>query len=49
MHYENGQKEDIVDYIKSVVYSNSEIMMKKWREDDKKMVVRALSERADGM
>lgn len=29
MHYENGQKEDIVDYIKSVVYSNSEIMMKK--------------------
>ena len=50
LHEESGQKEDIVDYVKSVVYSDSdETMMKRWREEDKKMVVEALSEKADGM
>jgi hypothetical protein len=50
LHDESGQKEDIVDYVKSVVYSDSvETMMKRWREEDKKMVVETLSERADGM
>ena len=49
LHEESGQKQDIVDYINSVVYSDSETMMKKWREDDKKMVVEALTEKADGM
>ncbi|KAN0127634.1 hypothetical protein V8E53_014553 [Lactarius tabidus] len=50
LHDESGQKEDIVDYIKSVVYSDSEeTMMKRWREEDKKMVVETLSEKADGM
>ncbi|KAI9442926.1 hypothetical protein H4582DRAFT_1846799, partial [Lactarius indigo] len=49
LHDESGQKKDIVDYVNSVVYSDSETMMKKWREDDKKMVVEALSEKADGM
>ncbi|KAH9165956.1 hypothetical protein EDB89DRAFT_2132382 [Lactarius sanguifluus] len=48
LHDESGQKRDIVDYIHSVVYSDSETMMKKWREGDKKMVVEALSEKADG-
>ncbi|KAH9044060.1 hypothetical protein EDB83DRAFT_1576213 [Lactarius deliciosus] len=49
LHDQSGQKEDIVDYVHSVVYSDSETMMKKWREGDKKMVVEALSEKADGM
>ncbi|KAH9028671.1 hypothetical protein EDB85DRAFT_1867732, partial [Lactarius pseudohatsudake] len=49
LHDESGQKKDIVDYVNSVVYSDSETMMKRWREDEKKMVVEALSERADGM
>ncbi|KAH9073548.1 hypothetical protein EDB83DRAFT_2260331 [Lactarius deliciosus] len=49
LHDESGQKKDIVDYLNSVVYSDSETMMKRWREDDKKMVVEALSEKADGM
>ncbi|KAH9165573.1 hypothetical protein EDB89DRAFT_292735 [Lactarius sanguifluus] len=49
LHDQSGQKQDIVDYIHSVVYSDSETMMKKWREGDKKMVVDALSEKADGM
>jgi hypothetical protein len=49
LHEESGQKKDIVDYINSVVYSDSETMMKRWREDEKKMVVEALSEKADGM
>ena len=50
LHDESGQKEDIVDYVKSVVYSDSdETMMRRWREEDKKMVVETLSEKADGM
>jgi hypothetical protein len=49
LHDESGQQKDIFDYINSVVYSSSETMMKRWREDDKKMVIEALSEKADGM
>ena len=49
LHDESGQKKDIVDYVNSVVYSDSETMMKKWRQEDKKMVVDTLSEKADGM
>ncbi|KAH9073579.1 hypothetical protein EDB83DRAFT_83863 [Lactarius deliciosus] len=48
LHDQSGQKDDIVDYVRSVVYSDSETMMKKWRDGDKKMVVDALSEKADG-
>ena len=49
LHDESGQQKDIVDYINSVVYSDSETMMKRWRDDDKEMVVEALAEKADGM
>ena len=49
LHEEIGQQQDIVDYINSVVYSDSETMMKRWREEDKKMVVESLSAKADGM
>jgi hypothetical protein len=49
LHDQTGQKEDIVEYVKSVVYSNSEPIMRRWRAEDKELVVNALSERADGM
>lgn len=47
LHDQRGQKKDIVDYVKYVV--NSDMNMRRWREEDKKVVIDALSERADGM
>ena len=47
LHDQSGQKKDIVDYVKSVVYSD--MNMRRWREEDKKVVIDVLSERADGM
>ena len=47
LHDETGQKNDIVDYINSVVRSDRK--MKKWREEDKKLVIRTLSDKASGM
>ena len=49
LHDQSGQKQDIVEYVKSVVYSNSEPIMRRWRTEDKELVVEVLSERADGM
>ena len=47
IHDESGQKEDIANYICSVVYSDRK--MRGWRDEDKKLVVEVLSERADGV
>jgi hypothetical protein len=47
LHNESGQKEDIVEYIKSVVCSDRS--MRRWKDDDKQLVINTLSERADGM
>ena len=44
---ESGQKRDINDYITSVVHSDAK--MKKWREEEKDMVVEKLTAKADGM
>jgi hypothetical protein len=49
LHNQSGQKEDIEDYIKSVVYSDSQPIMRRWRKEDKDVVVQTLSELADGM
>ena len=49
LHDESGQNMDIVEYIKSVVHSPSDTVMKRWRDDDKDLVIQTLSERADGM
>jgi len=49
LHDQSGQKEDIADYVKSVVYSNAEQIMGRWRTEDKELVVKMLSERANGM
>jgi hypothetical protein len=47
LHDESGQKQDIIDYVTSVVHSDNK--MKKWRDVEKNMVVEKLSEKADGM
>ena len=47
LHDESGQKKDIVGFVCSVVYSDKN--MGRWRDEDKKIVIETLSERADGM
>ena len=47
LHDEIGQKEDIIAYINSVVRSDRR--MRRWKEEDKKLVIDTLSEKADGM
>jgi hypothetical protein len=47
LHDERGQKEDIIEYIKSVV--RSDWSMRRWKEEDKQFVIDTLSDRADGM
>jgi hypothetical protein len=47
LHDQSGQKKDIADYISSVVYSDKRI--RRWREEDKRLVIKTLSERVDGM
>ncbi|KAI0269073.1 hypothetical protein BGY98DRAFT_1101257 [Russula aff. rugulosa BPL654] len=49
LHDQTGQREDIADYVRSIVYSNSDTNMRRWKKDDKDIVVKTLSERADGM
>jgi ankyrin repeat domain-containing protein 50 len=46
LHDESGQKKDIADYIRSVVYSSSEQFMRRWKTEDKEHVIKTLSERA---
>ena len=47
LHDEDGQKKDIADYVSWVVYSDTKTM--KWQEEDKKLVIRALSDRSGGV
>jgi hypothetical protein len=49
LHDESGQKADIADYVQNVVNSSLSTAMRRWRVDDKKMVIGRLTERADGM
>ena len=49
LHDQTGQKEDIADYVKSIVYSDSDTNMKRWKKEDKDIVVKTLAEQADGM
>ena len=49
LHDESGQKEDIADYVRSVVNSSPSTAMRRWRADDKNLVIETLTERADGM
>ena len=47
LHDQSGQKKDIIRYVTSVVHSDPK--MRRWRDEDKKLVIETLSERADGM
>ena len=49
LHDQSGQKKDIEDYVRSVVYSDSRPISRTWRKEDKELVIEALSKRADGM
>jgi hypothetical protein len=47
LHDEDGQKNDIMKYIKSIIYSDRN--MRNWREEDKQLVIDMLTSKADGM
>ena len=47
LHDESGQQEDITNYVTSFVCSNQR--MQRWRDEDKNLVIKTLSEKADGM
>jgi hypothetical protein len=49
LHDQDGQKEDITNYVYSVVYSDKEQGMKRWKRDVKDLVIKTLSEKASGM
>jgi NACHT domain len=47
LHDESGQKEDIENYIRTVV--NARRKMRRWTPEHKQLVIDVLTERADGM
>jgi len=47
LHEEGGQRQDIDNYVRSFVQTDAS--MRRWRAEDKELVVKVLSERADGM
>ena len=49
LHDQSGQKKDIAEYVRTMVYSDLEQIMRRWRTEDKELVIETLSERADGM
>ena len=49
LHDESGQKADIADYIRTIVNSTPSAAMRRWRAEDKNLVIETLTDRADGM
>jgi hypothetical protein len=49
LHDEDGQQTDITDYVRNVVNSSPSAAMRRWRDEDKNLVIETLTERADGM
>jgi hypothetical protein len=47
LHDESGQKQDIIGYVRSFVHSDRR--MQRWRDEDKDLVIKTLSEKAGGM
>jgi hypothetical protein len=47
LHDESGQQEDIANYVASIV--DSDRRAQRWRKEDKDLVIKTLTERADGM
>ena len=49
LHDESGQKTDIANYVRNVVNLCPSMAMRRWRDDDRNLVIETLTERADGM
>ena len=49
LHDESGQKADIADYVRTVVNSSPSAAMRRWRAEDKNLVIETLTEGTDGM
>jgi hypothetical protein len=47
LHNEGGQSNDIINFVKSFVESDAK--MRRWRADERQMVINSLSRNADGM
>ena len=47
LHNQTEQQKGMADYISSIVYSDRK--MREWPDEDKELVIKELSERADGM
>ena len=47
LHDESGQQQDIINYVTSFVQSDRRV--RRWRQEDKDLVIKTLSEKADGM
>ena len=47
LHDESGQQEDIANYVASFVHSDRR--MRRWRDEDKDLVIKTLPEKVDGM
>jgi hypothetical protein len=47
LHDEGGQRQDIHNYVKFVVHANEE--MRRWKPEDKQLVIDVLTNRAGGM
>ena len=47
LHGENGQVEDIAEYVKSVIHTNRD--MRRWKASDKQLVIDELIKKANGM
>jgi hypothetical protein len=47
LHDESGQQQDIINYVSSFVCSDRKV--RRWRQEDKDLVIKTLSEKADGM
>ena len=47
LHDQAGQKQDILDYIKSTIFSDPK--MARWREEDRQLIFKTLTEKVGGM
>jgi len=47
LHNESGQRQDIVNYVRSIVYTDAKL--ERWRPEDKELVIDVLTNKADGM
>lgn len=47
LHDESGQKKDIADFVRYIVYFDKN--MQRWQEEDKQLVIKTLLDKADGM